>query len=473
MYYNDVEVADLLGVLHDREEELAVLERAFQAGAEGQPQLVILSGHRRVGKTFLLLHALEQVNDQRTIFFSATEQAENVELARFAQVLRPAFADEPLLGDVGSLGNWERALSAVAGAARRTPAIIVIDEAPYLTKSTPGFASIVQSVWDRLASQADPVHLTLVLTGSAASVMDQMVGPDGPLRGRTSTHLRLKPFDLPTVARILQTPAADAITAYAACGGWPLHVSAWDPGVPVEINLQLLAGEPGGLLLEDADHILRELPEGPGYGRVLAAVGRGRTQFNEIATDAGQRVEYPLDFLTQSGLIARDTPVGAPRRTRPRYTISDPYLRFWFTVLYNDRARIEGGMGRAILRSRAGEWARHLGWVFEDQARAHARRLSAQGEVDPMTLIGRWWSSGRRPVEVDVLGLLEGKTIMLGEAKWSAGPFDPRWLHTLEGRLESVPAPIDRPARWIWSRADPPIDLPADVKVFGPSDMAA
>ncbi|MGI9017893.1 MAG: DUF234 domain-containing protein [Euzebya sp.] len=45
-----------------------------------------------------------------------------------------------------------------------------------------------------------------------------------------------------------------------------------------------------------------------------------------------------------------------------------------------------------------------------------------------MSLVGRWWSSGKRPVEIAVLAMHDGRTIMVGEAKWSAGPFDPRWL---------------------------------------------
>jgi AAA+ ATPase superfamily predicted ATPase len=227
----------------------------------------------------------------------------------------------------------------------------------------------------------------------------------------------------------------------------------------------------GGILLEDAELILRELPDAPGFGRVLAAIGRGRTQYGDIATEAGQRIEYPLSFLAESGLITRETPLGAPRRSRPRYAITDPYFRFWFHLLHNDRARIEGGMGRAVLRSRAGEWARHVGWVFEEEARNHARRLVARGLVDESTLIGRWWSAGRSAAEVNVLGLRDGRVALVGEAKWSAGPFDMRWLRDLDRKLEVVPYPAGSPARMIWTRAEPPVGLQDEVEIFGPEDM--
>lgn len=461
----------MLPPLHDRVEELQVVVEACGQGARGEPQLLIVSGHRRVGKTFLLSHVAERLTDQRVAFFSATQQAEAVELDRFARALQPAFVDEPLLGDGVALGSWERALEAVAAAARRLPVTVVIDEAPYLAEATPGFASVVQAVWDRVLARAEPTRLTLILTGSASRIMERMVGPGGPLRGRVTRHLRLKPFDLPAVARILDVEPSTAVEAYAACGGWPLHVAAWDVAASVNENLEHLAGQPGGILLEDADLILRELPEAPGFGRVLAAIGRGRTKRGDIATEAGQRVEYALDFLIESGLVRRETPLGAPRRSRPRYAIADPYLRFWFHLLHNDRARIEGGMGRAVLRSRAGEWSRHVGWVFEEAARNHAVRLVASGWVDDATSIGRWWSAGRSPAEVDVLGLLDGRVVLIGEAKWSAGPFDRRWVHDLDHKLDAVSYPANRPQRIIWTRAVPPGDLPSDLSVYGPADL--
>jgi hypothetical protein len=155
--------------------------------------------------------AADRVNDHRVVFFNATQQAEAVELDRFARALQPAFADEPLLGDGVTLRTWERALQAVAAVARREPVVVIIDEAIYLAQSTPGFASIVQAIWDSLQARAEPTRLTLILTGSASTVMEDMVGPGGPLRGRATHHLRLKPFDLPTVARIstshLPTPS--------------------------------------------------------------------------------------------------------------------------------------------------------------------------------------------------------------------------------------------------------------------------
>ena len=91
--------------------------------------------------------------------------------------------------------------------------------------------------------------------------------------------------------------------AYAACGGYPLHLKAWDPERSTDANLLPLAGMAGGILLEDpAAMLAEELTHPGGYTRVLAAVGRGRTRFAEIASESGQRVERPLEILDSCGI---------------------------------------------------------------------------------------------------------------------------------------------------------------------------
>lgn len=457
--------------LHDRESELIELQAAWTRVVDGTPELVILSGHRRVGKTYLVTHFLQSLPPEQVVYYFATQQAEHVELRRFSEALQPVMQPAPLISTT-RLDDWEHALRVVAQRATIGPLAVVIDEAPYLTQSTRGFASIVQAVWDQVAMSDEPPKILLILTGSATSVMEEMSGPKGPLRGRPSKHLRMRPFDFPTVAGILDLPADDAVSAYAFCGGWPLHVNAWDSSRTTKQNLIDLAGTPGGILLEDAETILRDLPEGPGFRRVLAAIGRGRTRYSEIESDADQRIDYPLDFLTTTGLVRRETPVGAPRRARPLYVIGDAYLRFWFEVIYGYAGAIRGGQGRRIIESRREQLRRHRSWVFEEAAREHARRLVAAGAFNEDLTIGRWWSASGQSVEVDVVGLLGSRTALVGEVKWSAGRSDPRWIGELAAKLEYLPDPVDDPVLCLWTRGETPdVYAEAGVQVYGPEDL--
>lgn len=435
--------------LLNRAGELRRLEDAWTQAFRGRPQLALVWGRRRVGKTFLLSHFAA---GKRAVFFAATQQAEGVELSRLHETvvrdLGPGIAD--LSG--GGFASWEAALRFLAASARTDPLLVILDEVPYLARSTPGFASIVQSVWDHLPRGT---RVMFVLTGSAVGTIESMLGPGGPLRGRPTLALRLDPIGLREAREFLpRLDPARLLEAYAACGGYPLHLRAWDEGVSTRTNLVRLAGRAGGILLEDAAGMLHEeLPDLGGYRRILAAIGRGRTRVSEIRSEAGQRIEYALEVLIRAGFVRRALPLGAPRRARPLYEIDDVYLAFWFSVLYSDLAHVEAGQGRAVLARRRSQWERHLGWVFEEQARAHAARLVAAGRLPEDLVVGRWWASSGPPCEIDVLGIQGSRTRLLGEARWQARPLGMRELRVLVAKTKRAPAPADDPLYALWGRS--------------------
>lgn len=456
-----------LAKLIDRKKELALLQQVWAATTE-HPQLTVVWGRRRVGKTFLLSHFADR---RRSVFFGATQQAESIELARLADATRRDLGDRAAELAGGGFASWEAALRFFGALAADEPLVLVLDEVPYLTRSTPGFASIVQAVWDHLPSDS---KLMLVLTGSAVAMMETMVGAGGALRGRPTLTLKLGPLE-PVDARAFlpQLEPATFLEAYAACGGYPLHLREWDPTASTDSNLVRLAATPGGVLLEDAAGMLaEELPASGGYARILAAIGRGRTHFGEIAAESEQRVERPLEVLARAGLISKATPVGAPKGARPSYEMSDLYMAFWFSVLYSDIAQIEAGQGRAVIRRRAPEWQRRLGAVFEDCARAHAARLAARGYLPEDLLVGRWWAVRGEPCEVDVLGLRGSRTVLLGEARWQKAPLGRRELEQLRRKATRTPQPVPEPLYALWGRGGVQPAITGDqVLGFGPADV--
>ncbi|MBI2219170.1 MAG: hypothetical protein HYU51_17955 [Candidatus Rokubacteria bacterium] len=98
-----------------------------------------------------------------------------------------------------------------------------------------------------------------------------------------------------------------------------------------------------------------------------------------------------------------------------------------------------------MLRRARPRWQDHLGHVFEEFARAHARRLVARGELAEDLVIGRWWATTRDPCEIDVLGLQGGRTALVGEARWQAAPLGEREVERLRRKSLRAPRPVDAP----------------------------
>ena len=169
--------------LLDRDVELATLEEAWTKASSGKPQLLVVWGRRRVGKTFLLSHFVQR---KRAVFFGATQQAEAVELSRLSEAVARDLGRRTADLTAGGFPSWESALRFFVAIAADAPLVVVLDEVPYLARSTRGFASVVQAVWDHVPPRT---RLLFVLTGSAFGVIESMLGAGGALRGLSLIHI--------------------------------------------------------------------------------------------------------------------------------------------------------------------------------------------------------------------------------------------------------------------------------------------
>jgi uncharacterized protein len=429
-----------------RDQELADLEGSWTRATAGVPQLAVVWGRRRVGKTFLLSHfALAK----RAVYFTATRQDSNErQLARLTERIREQLGDEVEDLLAAPFPDWEAALRFLVRLAEAAPLLVVIDEAPRLLASQPDFADLVSAVWEnRVRDQ----QVMLVLTGSAVSVMEEMLGAQGGLHRRAALELRLDPFEARQARAFLpDIPAADFLMAYAVCGGYPLHLEQWDQAADVEANLRRLAYQPAGLLVRDAlDIIGEDLDWRGGYERVLAAIGFGARRRSRIAGRAQQRIDYTLERLRRAGYVRRTVPVGSISAD-PLYEIADTYLAFWFGVLRDDVDLIEGGQGAAVRLRTAARLDQHVARVFEGACRDHAALLARDGEFAGDMIIGRWWLD--ETVEIDVLGISGDRTGLLGECRWQKAPLTSHDLLELQRKISFAPEPADDVLLLFWTR---------------------
>ena len=456
--------------LRGRNRELESLLQKFELARAREPQFVVVSGPRRVGKTFLLRHLLDRANDFTTVYFEATEAGERDQLRRFTREVAKALPEDSLLPEA-SFSDWEQAISTCEFIAITQPIAVVIDEATYLMASTNGFASIIQEVWDRISVRSIRAQFVLILSGSAVGLIEDALRYKGSLYQRPTHWLKMNPFSASEAYKFAGQPdPTSLLEAYTASGGYPLHLDAWDFSSSTNDNLLRLAGSPGALLLEDANLLLTSLPDT--HRQVLIAVGQGRTKRGEIANEVSVRIDRALESLINARLISATTPIGAPLKARPIYRIVDPYLRFWIRILSNHLQRIEAGQGLNVLRSKEGEWQTLLGLVFEQAAREHANRLIAAGVIDSEAVVDEWWSTSGEQCQVDVLGLSGKRTTIIGEARWQQQPLGRSVVNELGRALRFVPEPVPDPWLLLWGRGGVREDVcVGKIMGFGPKHM--
>jgi DNA-binding transcriptional ArsR family regulator len=292
-----------------------------------------------------------------------------------------------------AFGDWEEAVRAVTDLQRNVrPALVVLDEFPYLLTHSPELPSVLQRAIDRSRDGGPPVRL--VLCGSALSIMARLLTGAQALRGRASHDVMVSAFDYRTAAQFWGIPAASvAFLVHAVIGGTPGYrdlLPAKPPSRSGDLARWLAAGplNPASALFREDDYLLTEerpLADRTLYHAVVAAIAHGNTSQGAVAAALGREqraVQYPLKALEEAGFVNRHDDV--LRARRPIYRVADPIIRFHHVVTRRDLARFEDRRTAEAWPEAQPRFATHvLGPHFEDLTREFTFRFA-----DPATVGG-------------------------------------------------------------------------------------
>ncbi|MBI5486007.1 MAG: ATP-binding protein [Deltaproteobacteria bacterium] len=449
----------------DRENERRRLRR-FLAGAAGR--LAVVFGRRRCGKSTLL----QRVRTEADLYFLADQRDALLQIQAAA-----AEADRLLPGlAAGRYATWDALLEALHA---RVPARlnVILDEFPYLVAGAPALPSMIQGYLDR----PGPKRLSFVLCGSSQRMMQGLVlDRSAPLYGRSEEILKIEAFAAGWLPAALGVDGPAAIEAYSVWGGVPRYwelAKAHAGLLPAIEELVLdrqgvLHDEPAGLLLDE----LRTA--GQAYS-LLSLIGGGSNRLSEIAGRMGRpagSLTRPLANLVELGYVRREVPFGESERTTRRtlYRIDDPFLAFHFRFVQPARSLLGMGHTAAVAAGIRTQLAGHVGAIWETLARRSVPALRVAGAAwGPAS---RWWAAASSAgPELDVVAeSLDGRRVLVGEAKWSTRRADVRRsLESLRARAAAVPVLRDRELVFaLWLREAPPAGSAAGTVVL-PRDVLA
>ena len=166
----------------DRENELQFWEEQYSAS---NASLIVLYGWRRVGKTALMTHFIQ---NKRALYFLVTEKSEHQNRNAFKDMVVD-FTGKALLKAV-TVDHWDLKFQTLADSVTDERLIILIDEFQYLGKSNPAFPSIFQKIWDTILKDR---NVMVILCGSLISIMEsQPLSYSSPLYGRRTGQIKMK-----------------------------------------------------------------------------------------------------------------------------------------------------------------------------------------------------------------------------------------------------------------------------------------
>ena len=428
----------------NRDHELKALEELWETGT---PQLVVLYGKRRVGKTELIKRF---THGKPSIYFLARRIREEENLFYLGNAIGEFFKDRMLktrgfekwdevfvfLKDRTGVGHTGKA-SRKADASRF---IVVIDEFPYLAEGNKGISSIFQAGWDE---QLKDIPVFLVLCGSSIGMMEQeTLAYKAPLYGRRTGQLFLKPLFFSEARKFFpRFGFVEALRAYSIAGGTPAYLLRLGgyPSLEKAVEEEILS--PERFLYEEIEFILMEkLREPRNYFSILKAIGSHCTKVSEIINATGlekSALHNYLFVLEDLHIIEKQVPVTEkhPQRSRRgRYYLKDQFFTFWFNFCFPFMAELEFGNKIPSMNAFRNSFESIVAKNYETVAQEILRQY--QKDLFVFHRIGRWWD---RSDEIDLVAFNEATDeILLGEVKWSKRQVGTDIFESLKAKSQKV-----------------------------------
>jgi len=415
-----------------RDSEKATLMKIERSG---EPELVVVYGRRRVGKTYLVRNVFQKqmAFDLSGIHNASLEQ----QLENFSAALAKVMGSLPLANPTGWMQAFNMLENYLTPLIKKQRKVIFFDEFPWLSTARSGFMQAFESFWNTWASRQN--NLVVVICGSSAAWMIQkVINNRGGLHNRVTSRIRLLPFTLSETEAFLKYRKINldrhqVLQLYMAMGGIPQYLKEVGPGESAMQAIDRTCFTKDGLLRDEFKNLFHSLFDDAGYHiavvRALAKKGSGLTR-NEIIeacklTSGGGATKI-LDELTESGFITPYIPFGRTAKDSI-YKLTDEYANFYVKFIENSRFSGPGTWAR-YSTSTGTSWKSWSGTAFESICMKHILQLKkALGIEGVHTEISAWRYRSQRDeqgAQIDLLIDRQDSCINICEIKFSTNTYD-------------------------------------------------
>lgn len=456
----------------DRTEESTRLLRAMNSE---ECTLNVVYGRRRVGKSTLIRRLLRPRSD---IYFQADETRTENQLFLLAKAAASVIQDF----DRAIYPDWTSMLEALNYRIDQN-ATLCLDEFPFMVKSCPALPSIIQRFWDSGKSR-----FNIILCGSSQQAMhSDLLNGSSPLYGRADCILKLLPIAPAYLREAMElSSAGEAVENYAFWGGVPRYWKLCLDEGSLEKGIRRLLLSPDGTLIDEPGRLLRdELRDLTLSRTLLSLIGNGANRLSEIAARAGKpanELAGPLRRLLDLGFIERDTPFGEEEKNSKHslYRISDPFVDAYYHFVAPNASLIAQGGEDAAWKLLSLGFNAYVGSWWERLCRRAVSGKRVGGIL--YGAASRWWgqvyaAGTASRMEFDVVARsIEGRSLLVGECKWTRAEDAPRLLAALRAKAALLPfiGSYEHIQYVLFLREPPAVPVEADdCLVLLPDDVIA
>jgi uncharacterized protein len=414
----------------NRKNELSGLDERWKTG---NPQLIIVYGKRRVGKTELLK---QFGKDKPFIYFLADKRNQREQLKELGRIVGEFFKDA-ILARRGFV-DWIEVFEYLKKTEKKF--VFVIDEYPYLVESDSATSSLFQKGWDEYLKNS---RICMILSGSSVAMMEsETLIQKSPLFGRRTGQILVEPLLFEQARQFFPGKSFhEFMRYYAIVGGMPAYLLQINIDEALEENIIKKIFSPTEFLFNEVEFTLKEeLREPKNYLAILRAISWGKRKFGEIVNETGLEKNVMTKYLSvleRLRLIEKEVPVTEkdPQKSRKGlYRVTDNFFRFWFQFVYPYKSELQIGRQEEILE-RYRKCASSLEAVVYENVCCEIV-FGFENQLFRIEKVGRWWEKEK---EIDLIGISKKeRKIVFGECKWSAKPVGTNIFSELKKKSSTV-----------------------------------
>ena len=412
---------DIIG----RKKEILELKKHYDSG---RPELVIVYGRRRVGKTFLIK---EFFKNDFAFYFTGTVDVPNTEnLINF---------DKSIIEYGGYVReasrNWGEAfdkLKELLIAKNGNRIVVFFDEMPWLDVRGSNFLSAFDYFWNSWAS-ANP-EIMLIGCGSATSwITKKLFQNKGGLHNRITGRIYLAPFNLGEcedffTSRNIVMTRYQLAECYMIFGGIPFYLNLFQSGLSLSQNVDRLCFSDKAPLSYEFDELYRSLFKTPGrHIAIVEALSKKRNGLSrsELSTMSklppNGHLTEALSELEQCDFIEKYSDF-TKQKNGSYYFLKDPFSLFYLRYMKDNSTRDEYFWTNYIEDGGHRAWS---GYAFEQLCKTHIKQMKDKlGILGVSTKTMAWRSKDSSPgAEIDLLISRRDGVINLCEIKYTKHPY--------------------------------------------------
>ena len=354
-----------------RKKELAELQLLLQKKVAS---FVVIRGRRRIGKSRLIE---EYGKSARFYEFTALPPTNKTSAKKQRQEFLRQLKGKCGYGNVQA-DDWGDLFALLAKETASGRVIILLDEVSWMGSKDATFLGKLKIAWDLYFKQ-NP-ELILIVCGSVSSWIEKNILSHTGFLGRISLVMLLDELPVADCNRLLKRLGCN-FSPYEICkllgvtGGIPRYLEEMQKSFTVDENIKRQCFRPDGLLFREFDQLFSDLfsKKKELYKKIIALLAPREMHMSEISKALGYShggyVSKMLDELVKAGFLKKiyawDLHANK-EKLKPRYRLTDNYIRFFLRYIDPNRGKIERGHFDEQTLSSFPGWNTIMGLNFEN-----------------------------------------------------------------------------------------------------------